>query len=107
MKLREKRKRAQKLRMEHTRLRKKRRLEQTLASSRLRTQAKRTNATLKPTLTTVSHGPQPRIARQWPLPWPEAFPEREHDGTKSHGTALSRRSTESEKPFPDPARPSR
>ena len=33
MKLREKRKRAQKLRMEHTRLRKKRRLEQTLASS--------------------------------------------------------------------------
>ena len=46
--------------------------EQTPASSRLRTQSKRTNATLKPTLTTVSHGPQPRLARQWPLPWPEA-----------------------------------
>ena len=42
------------------------------ASSRLRTQSKRTNATLKPTLTTKSHGPQPRLARQWPLPWPEA-----------------------------------
>ena len=75
---------------------------QTPGSSRLRAQSKRTNATLKPTLTTVSHGPQPRLARQWPLPWPETSRTgtRWNEKARHRRWAVDRQNRNSHSPIP-------